>query len=80
VCGKNELDSRQMFKMQLLENHLIIPLYNTLITAYFNLRVASFNAIQFNETLINTFKTDFHFVVFLALRKHCTVNFRGIYP
>lgn len=78
VCCKTELDSTQMFNLQLLESHLIIPLYKTLTTAYFHLRVASINAVQFNETFIHNFKTDFHFVVILALRKHFTVNFRGI--
>jgi len=64
MCVVRQLDSRQMFNLQLLESHLITPLYNTLVTAYFHLRVASFNVVQFNETFIHTFKTDFHFACF----------------
>ena len=59
-----QLDSRQLFNLQLLESHLITPLYNTLVTAYVYLRVAIFNAVQFNETFIHTFKIDFHFACF----------------
>jgi len=69
-----------MFNLQLLEIHLIISLYNLLIIVYFHLRVARFNTTKFSDTFIHTFKIEFHFVVLQILRKHCTVNFRGIKP